>query len=565
MKHSGPISGVAVFGNYVATAGYDNKVMLWDGRNKSALSRVSHDHLANYCDFSPNGQYLVSASSDYSARVWEIPSLRLKTVLNDHVDDVDIAVFSPKSNLIATGARGDFGIRIFDVDGNCHAKLLGHTDYITSLAWSWDQAIIVSSSDDGTVRRWDLHTGAELDRIDLSGIQTETVAIGRSGTLFAGDDLGRIIIVEDGASYFISAHHAGVKRIVLDDEKQLLATSSYDGSVIVWKIIGNGMLEKLGCTDFPSIVWPRSAAFWGESKLIFGTFGSSYAVFDYVNGTWEIEHIEADPSINAVCVVAGAIFTIGDAGILRKNGQIVSNLGSLCNFLLPFGKTLLTGGQLGIVFDALSGQAIYKHRSPINCGAVFSNKGCLFAAIGAYTGEALVFRSDDGSPVFSRSLNMHENAIKGLAADNLYLFSACSTAAVAFHDLGTFEEIKHIDNAHAEIANGCVGTSNGFASIGRDRKLRLWHRHGTRCFDTPHQNSIKCIATDDEKRLLATGGYRGMVAIFDLAQEIWIHISRPSACGISSICYDGTLRRFVASSYDGELHYFSVEMFRKPG
>lgn len=50
-------------------------------------------------------------------------------------------------------------------------------------------------------------------------------------------------------------------------------------------------------------------------------------------------------------------------------GRPIAELGSLCNFLLPFGDVVLTGGQLGIVFDAISGKRIHQHRSPLNCGA----------------------------------------------------------------------------------------------------------------------------------------------------------------------------------------------------
>src|SRR5262245_54235283 len=67
LKHTGPISGVATCGDqFVATAGYDNRVILWNGATGAPLARGFHDHLANQCQFSPCGKYLLSASSDYS-------------------------------------------------------------------------------------------------------------------------------------------------------------------------------------------------------------------------------------------------------------------------------------------------------------------------------------------------------------------------------------------------------------------------------------------------------------------------------------------------------------------
>ena len=70
MHHSGPIAGVAAQGPWVATAGYDNRLILWDAVTRLPVARSTHDHLVNACDFSHDGRYLVSASSDYSARIW---------------------------------------------------------------------------------------------------------------------------------------------------------------------------------------------------------------------------------------------------------------------------------------------------------------------------------------------------------------------------------------------------------------------------------------------------------------------------------------------------------------
>src|ERR1022692_1606471 len=112
MHHRGPIAGISAHGDLIATAGYDNKLILWDARRHKALSRSCHDHLINSCNFSPDGRWLVSASSDYTARIWAVPSLELRAVLGGHNDDVDMAAFSPDGRYIATCAL-DRCVRIF--------------------------------------------------------------------------------------------------------------------------------------------------------------------------------------------------------------------------------------------------------------------------------------------------------------------------------------------------------------------------------------------------------------------------------------------------------------------
>ena len=145
MHHKGPIAGIAARGDFVATAGYDNKIILWDVNLRSALARANHDHLVNHCAFSPDGRYLVSASSDYSARVWEIPTLKLHTLLTGHRDDVDMAEFSPDGRRIAPCAL-DRCVRIFDLKGQCLHEMQGHTGNVLSLAWTHDGCHVVTSS-----------------------------------------------------------------------------------------------------------------------------------------------------------------------------------------------------------------------------------------------------------------------------------------------------------------------------------------------------------------------------------------------------------------------------------
>ena len=68
IKHHGPISGVSCFkSKYIATAGYDNQLILWNSETHQSIARSYHDHLVNQCQFSPCGEFLVTASSDYTS------------------------------------------------------------------------------------------------------------------------------------------------------------------------------------------------------------------------------------------------------------------------------------------------------------------------------------------------------------------------------------------------------------------------------------------------------------------------------------------------------------------
>jgi WD40 repeat protein len=181
-------------------------------------------------------------------------------------------------------------------------------------------------------------------------------------------------------------------------------------------------------------------------------------------------------------------------------------------------------------------------------------------AIGTYTGEALIFRLDPtGGIAFVTSIEMHDNAIKGIAATAGTLFSVCATGAAAFHRISDFSCLSRHEDGHDRIANGCVAIQpDRFASVSRDLKLRLWSEDEVTVIETPHRNSIKCVTASVDGRHVATGSYVGVVAIYDLEHEEWSSVTRPTASGISSLTPGDTPGTFIASSYDGQLYPIEV-------
>ena len=560
IAHHSPISGVATFGcHLVATAGYDNQLILWNADEKLPIARALHDHLANHVAFSPDGHHLVSSSSDHTSRLWSVPDLKLTAVLADQGDDVEMSVFHPTESLIATASR-DHHVRVYDFHGGLRACYKGHVADVTSLVWSAGGDELISSSDDGTIKRWSLGTGEMVADIDLGGVETDTIAITSEGVIYAGNDEGQIIAIHDGKAITYSAHAAGIKRLVHQSAGELLVSLSYDRTLRVWSARGP-QLECLARSSMPAEIWPRSCAFLSADRLAFATFGSSYAVYHIESDRWDLDGVGSTGGVNAVTVHEGKRLTIGDAGMLHIDDVASTANGSLCNFLTPVASRVLTGGQMGQVFDALTGELLHQHRSPLNCAATFELRGQPHAIVGTYTGEGLVFCvAPDGKVEHVATLPLHANAVKAVAVSGGQIFSVCADTSASWFSVETFSEIARVNNAHRKIANGCAALPAGqFASVSRDHKLRLWRGTQAVVVDTPHTRSIKCVATSKDGRYVATGSYFGMVAVYDLDRQAWAPALRPTAAGISSLCFDAGASRFLAGSYDGHVYEVGVD------
>lgn len=558
IRHTSPISGIDAMNGLVATAGYDNRVLLWDAPSRTAINEARHDHLANQCRFSPSGQLLATSSSDYTARLWMVPELRLVTVLGDHEDDVETTVFSPDETRVATTSR-DHRVRIFDLDGRLLHRMEGHSADVLSADWTHGGSQLLTTSDDGTVRRWDTGSGRLLETVDLGDVETDTIAVVDDDTFVLGNDAGELVVLRGaGAPVHHPAHQAGIKRLAMDREAGLLLSCSYDRTVRTWRLTGTDV-ESVSVSDVPGEVWMRSCARLDTGVWVFGTFGSSYAIFDLDTDRWDLEGVEPTGGVNSVSVVDGHPVTIGDSGRVAAEGAIVSEVGSCCNFVFAAGGTTIAGGQLGSVFDARTGAVLHQHRSPLNCATAYQGAdGRTEILVGTYTGEGIRLAvNPDGSLEHRGDVPLHTNAIKGVAAGGDVLFSVCATGAAAFHHLPDLTPIAEVEEAHARIANGAAALPDGtFASVGRDLTLRLWSPAGEQlaAVRTPHPNSIKCVAADPATGLVATGDYHGRVGVYDPASATWVADARPTTAGISSLCAGSEPGTFLASSYDGTVY-----------
>ncbi|WP_282078863.1 WD40 repeat domain-containing protein [Epibacterium ulvae] len=563
MKHVGPISGIAVHGeNLVATAGYDNQIILWDAKSGDALGRGVHDHLANQCAFSPDGTLLVSASSDYSARLWSVPEMQLVSVLIGHSDDIEMAAFSPDGTKIATCSR-DRKLSVFLVNGTRETVFEGHEADVISVAWSSDGTQLISSSDDGTIRRWDAENGTQLELIDLGGVETDTVIITADGVIYSGDDEGRISIFDGGKTRAIDAHGAGIKRLIYSASLGLLASLSYDKTIQIWKIKSNNDLALKQSSTFPTVVWPRSGAFLNSIEMVFGTFGSTFAVYNMASDKWDDSAVVGDDSINAVAFTKdGRRAWIGDAGICHFSDGTKVQVPSLCNFLLPVGKIIVSAGQTGDIYDVLTGDLLHTHHSPVNCATSFTSVDGTFVVLGTYTGEGVVLEvgADGRFKQHVKDIELHSNAVKGLSCDGTYIFSVSADGGAGWHATSDLSAVEVLDDGHSMIANGCATVRSGvFASVSRDLILRIWKDHKALEIETPHKNSIKCVCCTENGRYIATGGYFGQIAIYDCKSGVWVRTVRQSASGISSICTVPDQDAFLCSSYDGTVHFVSVQ------
>jgi hypothetical protein len=165
--HSGSLRSAAFSpdGQRIVTASDDNTARIWDAATGNEIAPLEgHSGSLRSAEFSPDGQRIVTASYDNTARIWDAATGKQIAPLEGHTDIVLSAAFSPDGQRIVT-AFSDNTARIWDAaTGKQIAPLEGHTGSVESAAFSPDGQRIVTASYDNTARIWDVSRSATVAR-----------------------------------------------------------------------------------------------------------------------------------------------------------------------------------------------------------------------------------------------------------------------------------------------------------------------------------------------------------------------------------------------------------------
>jgi len=197
---------------------------------------------------SQSGQYWAAAGRRGEVRLWRGAGQTLHRVWQAHTDIATALAFSPDERLLASGST-DGSVKLWDVESGATLWSGGQASTILCVAFASDGGLLASGGLDATVRLWDAKLGTLLEALPHPG-PVSALAWSPDGHLLAtGDDAGTIRLWEIGPGRpatcveSLVGHSSWVWGLAFAPDESLLASASWDGSVKLWELGEAGSLR----------------------------------------------------------------------------------------------------------------------------------------------------------------------------------------------------------------------------------------------------------------------------------------------------------------------------------
>jgi WD40 repeat protein len=310
-KHGTGVSALAVAPrtNRVLTASPDGTAYIWEPAGKSdtiepLVTIPAHDKGARYIALTPDGEHLISDGYDNHVRVWNLTTGGKERDLAA-VDTASAAVLLPKGTRIAIGRWGkriqicdlgsgqpqenypglprgpyslaispdesrmlavfrELGVRLFDLtslEADPLVTLAPDELPFTFATFSPDNAAFVTCTGDhermtlaGKLRLHNAKNGAVIRSFDGHTSEVKYAAFDAAGKRLAscsGDKTVRLWEVESGKLLATLPHAIGTFSAAFVPESDLLFASDYHGTLLLWDLRTNQVVQQLAChSDF---------------------------------------------------------------------------------------------------------------------------------------------------------------------------------------------------------------------------------------------------------------------------------------------------------------------------
>ncbi|PSR12603.1 hypothetical protein C8255_26405 [filamentous cyanobacterium CCP3] len=301
--HSSWIYGVSMISDETLASVSGRNILLWNiNTQKVNFVLEGHEDIIFSTSVSPDKKLLASGGLDKTICLWDLEQKRLVCKLAKRRDPIHSVAFSPDGKLLASGGENKYKspngqkttIYIWDVESReLKFTLSEHNLRVGNLSFSPDGSILVSSSNDGTSRVWDISTGEQL--YVLEGCAIGGIALTPNGSKLVGRSGNNGIKFWNAKTgefqKSIAEQFEQIGRFGIDPSGKNIAFDVNHG-IEVWNLENN---ERVSYLEFK---WPVSIQFSDDGKFLMSGDASAYSEGGGLVRIWKAP--ELDLTIDSV-------------------------------------------------------------------------------------------------------------------------------------------------------------------------------------------------------------------------------------------------------------------------
>jgi len=435
--------------------------------------------------------------------------------------------FSPDGERLASGAVEDGTVRVWDVRTGAQVMdLRGHQGGVWGVTFSPDGRRIASTSRDGTLRTWDAGDGTELLSVQLSDGGPRPLLYTHDGAqIIFGTTAGELRWIDAASGETIrslKAHKGHVMHLSQSATGHRLASCSWDDKHA--KVWDTKTLELICDTGDQNRLY-TVALFPGGERMLFGGFNEARAwdvdqnrwadYFQAPGGGW---NVALSSSSEHVAITTDNGVSIMDPWTAAMKVFLTGGARTQAVAWSPDETLLATGHQDGAIKlwqtpEHLDPMRMVEHSNSTTTEIAFSDDGRLVVLAG-YDVDPRVIDTATGSTI---------SELKG------------HTGRVYSADISG-------DGARAFTAS-------------HDGSVRAWRTDGggSRVI-TERLAPVWCVTHSDTHGIVAAGTDSGEVYAWESESGDLLHHSKPHADAVYSLVFTPDGRSLVSGSLDHTIH-----------
>ena len=489
--------------------------------------------------------------------------------------------YSPDGNRLAIA--NNIGIWIYDAHSLVELDLLtGHTDTTTSIAFSPDSQTLASSSDDETVRLWDVNTATLKSTLTGHTKRINSIAFSPDGTILAGGSSDKAVHLWDPVSgehkTVLLGHTRTITKIVFSPDNKTLASAAWDNTVRLWDIATEE--EKAVLTGHTYFGEYTS----GISNIAFSADGQSLVsaafneegvyVWDAVTGkhestlkTGKISTLAFSPNGKTLAIGARFGLNLWDVASGEHKAALTKHTTSVTSLAFsPEGTTLVSGGSQLLLWNAETGAQTGEIDGYQSNGwsIAFSPNGSILASTGgSHTVHLWDVNNRQHKATFtaertdgwigSIAISPDGKTLAGEDGWQVYLWDIENTY------LETIMKRFIIGSGIWSLAFSPDGRFLAGGSRGGGNKIQIWYSGRThKATLTGHTEGITSIAFHPDSRTLASGSWDYTVRLWDIIDETHKMTLTGHTDRVNSVAFSPDGKTLASGSQDTTIHLWDA-------